>query len=404
MNILVVCRNFFRGGGASSRWKSLVKYLSRKHRIYMITNLPRKLSESRVGNSNIRIFHCSLSPRFSNVPFLSPVNTISLIFSICIGLSKTKVDLMVGTMPEIEEGIACAVASKIIRIPSIMEVRDLIVEDHVEAVYSMLPKWFRRWVQFLLQRTFLWVVNSSDRVVTVTSTLKECLLSEGANVPIDVIPNGADAEIFYPARPNEKLKSKEKIGFEDDLLIIYAGAMGVVYYPMDVIFRAIKIVTQSFPNARLILCGSLGKHMEAQVENLGDNVEYFGQMDRESVADLMRTCDIGVITMDERRSTFCALTTKFFEYLSSGIPVVAACPKGGELDRLIREQQVGYSVCSGDHEAMAKSIVKLLQDRQKREFFAANGRDLITSEFTREKQAENYSEVLLTVERAERQE
>jgi len=138
------------------------------------------------------------------------------------------------------------------------------------------------------------------------------------------------------------------------------------------------------------------------MKSLGDYVEYFGQMDRERVAGLMRTCDVGVITMDERMSTFCALTTKFFEYLASGMPVIAACPKGGELDRLITEQQVGYAVSSGDYKAMAESIVQLLKDNKKRQIFARNGIDMIASKFTREKQAQTYKKVLLEIEKAKR--
>jgi len=113
------------------------------------------------------------------------------------------------------------------------------------------------------------------------------------------------------------------------------------------------------------------------------------------MARVMQACDVGLITIDERPSTFVALTTKFFAYLASGMPVVLAVPKIGELDQLINSEQVGFSVASGDYETMGRRLVELLSNTNMRQVFAQNGAKLVAARFDRAKLAENFQNVLL---------
>jgi len=396
MNILLVCRGYLAGGGAGSRWRSLANHLSREHRIFVATSSPRSL-HSEINGGKMRVLRVPIFPAITNIPFLASLNAFLLLFYLSRFVSRIDVDLIIATIPEFEEGIASAIVSRTFHRKLVVDVRDLIVEDHVESVYSVFPRFIRHAIQFLYSNFFVSVTNSSSLVVTVTPTLKQYLMSTGVMAPIEVIPNGADTSVFRPASAKERIKIRNEFGFGDEPLILYAGAMGVSYYPMDVIFKAFQLVTHSIPSAKLVLCGSIDQSTAKNVERFESKAKYVGLLNQEDMAKLMRACDVGVISMDNRKSTFCALTTKFFEYIASGMAIVAACPAGGELDKMITLKEVGYAVGSGDYRSMGNRIIELLNNEQERRILGRNGIKLVASTFDRKKLAVSYDERLLKV-------
>lgn len=399
MNILLVSRDFLSGGGAAARWSSFTNYLSQKHSVFVVTSTPGKLAEQHPMNKKITILPAPLKPKITAIPFASPVNIFLMAFYLIGLFAKIRVNVIVVTVPEFEEGIASAIACKICKKRLIVDVRDLIAEDHVQFVYWRFPKAVQKIVHRLLSTSLIWLFNSSSVVVTVTSTLKKFLQSDGVRVPVRLVTNGADTTLFHPVSLDGKRVLKKEFGLENSSVILYAGALDVEYYPLDVILLAFRIVVRAIPNAKLILCGAGN---EKTFQRMGNSIRYLGLLKREEVAKIMQASDVGLISMDERRSTFCALTTKFFEYLSSGLPVVAACPRGGELDRLISYRQVGFGVDSKDFKSMADCIIRLLSCESERQSLARNGIELVSLEFNRGRLAETYGEILSSIEKSAR--
>jgi glycosyltransferase involved in cell wall biosynthesis len=393
--VLFVGRSYFRGGGSATRLMSMIESLSRKHRVFVLTIVPLNERQSTQKNKNVWVLSCPIKPRLTIIPFLSLANVFLVFFYVRRLLQEANIDIVIASVPEFEEGIGTAIASKGKVSRMVIDVGDLIVDDHVAAVYNIFPKFFRRVISFILRTSFIRTINSFDSAVTVTHTLRQAMMKEGIFIPIHVIENGADTSLFHPVDNQTKHKIRKELGLDGDPLMLYAGAMGVDYYPMEVIFKAMKIVIKSFPNARLILCGSWNQQVERQASRLGAQAKYLGFLKLSDMARVMQTCDVGLITMDDRPSTFVALTTKFFEYLASGVPVVVAVPKGGELDTLIGAEQVGFSVVSGDYETMGKRLIELLDNANKRRVFAQNGVKLVAARFDRAKLAENFHNVLL---------
>lgn len=395
MNVLLVARSFLAGGGASSRLTSIVEFLSREHKVYVLTIAPEKETQEGRAGKNVRILNCPTEPKLTIIPFLSIINIFLVFFSLNKLFKKLSIDVVLASIPEFEEGVATALAAKGRGVRMVIDVGDLIVDDHVAGVYAMFPELFQRIIRRVLRTLLVKAINSFDIAVTVTPTLRRALLEEGIHVPISVITNGADTNLFRPVSLEAKLQIRKELRLDGDFLILYAGAMGVEYYPMEVIFDAFKIVLKSFPNAKLILCGSWNKHMEQLSAHLETHIRYLGFLKLQEMARVMQGCDLGVITMDERPSTFVALGTKFFEYISTGLPVVAACPKEGELDQLITSQRVGYAVGSWDYKSMAEKIVQILRNKSERQVLERNGIELVTTRFDRTKLAETFQSLLL---------
>lgn len=397
MNILLVCRGFLSFGGSGSRWNSMVGHLSKEHKILVVTNIPENVLVQRALNERVHILPSPIKRSLTWVPFGSLMNIVLMLPYLFKLLSKTHVDLILVTIPEFEEGIACAIASRRYKKRFVIDVRDLIAEDHVNSTYPMFPRTVRQLIEFLLVKVLTWTMNSAECVVTVTYTLKKFLLSDEVKVPIYMIPNGADTTLFHPVNRKRKKDIQREMDFHGHKIILYAGAMGVEYYPIDVILDAFQLVSQSITNVRLILCGPQNETTRKSILKFERHVTHLGVLKHEQIATLMHAGDIGLISMDERKSTFCALTTKLFEYLASGMPVVAACPKFGELDQLITRWEVGYSVTPGDYMSMAERIISLLNNDRERRLLGQNGVKLVATKFDREKLALTYNEVLRKV-------
>jgi glycosyltransferase involved in cell wall biosynthesis len=398
LNILFVGRSFFRGGGSATRLISIIDTLGQEHKVFVLTIAPANEQLWNSGKRNISIINCPIKPRLTIIPFLSAVNMLLTFSYLRSLLQRLNVDVIVASIPEFEEGLATAIASRRKTSRMVIDVGDLIVDDHVAAVYRMFPESARKVIRLILRTLLVKAINTFDCAVTVTPTLRQAMIKEGICIPIHVITNGADTSLFQRASAQMKIKLRKELNLDGKFLILYAGAMGVDYYPMEVIFDAFKIVTKNLPDARLILCGSWNKRMDQLTAKFGKYVKYLGFLKLSDMARVMQACDIGLITMDERPSTKVALTTKFFEYLASGLPVVASVPTGGELDRLIAAELVGYSVAPLDYRSMADRLIQLLRNDAERQVLVDNGFKLVTTKFDRARLATDFLNILLSPE------
>jgi glycosyltransferase involved in cell wall biosynthesis len=401
LNILFVGRSFFRGGGSATRLTSIIDTLSQEHKVFVLTIAPANEQLWNSGKGNVSIIDCPIRPRFTIIPFLSVVNILLTFSRLRSLLQRLNFDVVVASIPEFEEGLATAIASRRKTARMVIDVGDLIVDDHVAAVYRMFPGSVRTVIRLILRTLLVKAINTFDCAVTVTPTLRQAMIEEGICIPIHVITNGADTSLFQRASAQMKIKLRKELDLDGRFLILYAGAMGVDYYPMEVIFDAFEIVTKNLPDARLILCGSWNKRMDELMAKFGKYVKYLGFLKLSDMARVMQACDVGLVTMDERPSTKVALTTKFFEYMASGLPVVASVPTGGELDRLIAAELVGYSVAPLDYRSMADRLIQLLRNDAERQVLADNGFKLVTTKFDRAKLAKDFQNTLLNPETRE---
>jgi glycosyltransferase involved in cell wall biosynthesis len=164
------------------------------------------------------------------------------------------------------------------------------------------------------------------RITTVSDALRSSILSLfGEAVPIDVIPNVVDENVFVAPRAGET---------RDPNHLLFVGLIRHVK-GLDVLVRALGHLLPEFPDLSLTVAGgSFYRSYERDAEEvrslvralgLSDRVRFLGEVTPADVAALMRNS--AVLVVPSRRETFSLVTA---EALASGTPVVATRCGGPE--------------------------------------------------------------------------
>ena len=147
----------------------------------------------------------------------------------------------------------------------------------------------------------------------------------GDAVPVDVIPNVVDEQIFAAPRADEP---------RDPSHLLFVGLIRHVK-GLDVLVRALGHLLPEFPNLHLSVAGGSfyrayerdAAEVRSLVQALGltDRVRFLGEVAPNDVAALMRRS--ALLVVPSRRETFSLVTA---EALASGTPVVATRCGGPE--------------------------------------------------------------------------
>lgn len=134
------------------------------------------------------------------------------------------------------------------------------------------------------------VVSASIGIVVHSVTMRDAVLAAGASVPVAVIPLfGTPAD---PSRPYVRTSVAK-----DDLLLGTFGYMAPSKR-LEPVLRAVKRLTQCFPNLRLVCVGELvpGYDLVGAINDLGlaDHVSITGYVSQETMDSYMHAVDVAV--------------------------------------------------------------------------------------------------------------
>ena len=79
---------------------------------------------------------------------------------------------------------------------------------------------------------------------------------------------------------------------------------------------------------------------------------------------------------------------KFFDYISSGLPILINYP--GWLSDLVLKYDIGVNVPPNDSHLFAKSLITLLKSPENLKIMGKNARELAENKFSRRKLAERF--------------
>jgi glycosyltransferase involved in cell wall biosynthesis len=140
------------------------------------------------------------------------------------------------------------------------------------------------------------------------------------------------------------------------------------YYCIDVVVRAFEEVQRAFPDARLDLVGAgpLEAEIRKQVKKLRlSNVHLMGVASRKEIGRFYDQADIFV-----NASRLDNMPVSILEAFASGTPVVSSAPEG--IRYIVEHERTGLLSESGDAEALARNIIRLLRDPELASRLASN--------------------------------
>ena len=243
-----------------------------------------------------------------------------------------------------------------------------------------------RHVLFPLNRIHKLTLRRTARVIAVSQAVAASLNSQRifAAEKIVMIHNGIDVQKFARSREDKVTDRKLRLGM--------IGHIAPIKGQEDFV-RAAAIVQTDRDDVEFIIAGEdksqSGENRAALEKLISDlkmdqTVKLIGWVD--DVADLLSTLDLFV---SPARSEPFGLS--IVEAMAGGVPVVANASEGAR--EIIEDNQNGRLVPIGDTEAMANSIMDLLNDPTERQRLADNARIRACEHFSLDKMVERTEQV-----------
>ncbi len=301
---------------------------------------------------------------------------LSFMFSsFFIGLGVKNVDVVWGTSPPIFQGLTAWALARLKGAKFLFEVRDLWPDFAIAVGVLKNPALIRLafWLEHFLYR-------HADRMMVNSPGYVEHVRKGGAR-SVELVPNGADPEMFYPFdngivfRQSHKLKNK--------FVALYAGAHGMSN-DLEVVLEAARLL-EAESDIRIVLLGD-GKekaNLQARAAKMElKNVLFLPPVSKNEMGAVLAGADACIAILkpiDEYKTTY---PNKVFDYMAAGRPVVLAIQ--GVIQEVVEEADCGVFPRPGDAQGMANAIAFLAADRDHAVKLGMNGRQYLEQHFSRE--------------------
>lgn len=216
---------------------------------------------------------------------------------------------------------------------------------------------------------------------------KGMLKGAGAGKNIAMIPNGCDLDIFKPGKTYDKGSAKLLAGLpEDSFRCIFTGAHGIAN-GLDAVLDAASVLKEKGRTDIYLLFVGDGKLKPELKQKAFDrelnNCIFIDPIPKTQLGELLQQVHVGMMILDNVTAFYYGTSpNKFFDYISSGLPVLNNYP--GWLAGLITENECGIAVSPEDPEAFANALIELADNPEKRKQMGINARKLAMSQFARQ--------------------
>ena len=263
------------------------------------------------------------------------------------------------------------VAARLARVPVVVHT----YHGHVFHGYFSLTK----------TRSFLaierWLAKHTDRLLTVSETVRQNLLSLGIGTPerLIVVPLGLDLDRFLVCE-SSRGQLRAELGMDPEALLVGIVARLVPIKRHECFLRAAAAVARRYPGCQFLVVGDGERRTE--LERLVRQLALKGQVHflgwRQDLERIYADLDLVALTSANEGSP-----VSLIEAMASGRPVVAT--RVGGVPDLVEDGVTGLLVPPEDPAALVEAIGALLADPERRRIFGRAGRERVYPAFSAER-------------------
>lgn len=237
--------------------------------------------------------------------------------------------------------------------------------------------------RMIFNRLFL---RRQDRVVAVGESVRQALIvNEGIPAQrIEVIYNGVRLDDFA-SDPQLRTQVRGELGLELDAPVAIQVARLDYLKDHCTAIRAAERVVRRLPNFRLILVGEGPERPKIEAEiaarGLGQHVKLLGL--RTDVRRLLSAADLFLLTSISE-----GIPVTLIEAMGARLPVVSTGVGG--IPEVVIPDSTGLLARSGDDDALANAVVKLLADHALRDKLGQAGRERASRMFAEDEMHRRY--------------
>ncbi|MFM5753442.1 glycosyltransferase family 4 protein [Aeromonas veronii] len=274
-------------------------------------------------------------------------------------------------------GLAGVKVAKQLGIKSVYEVRGLWEVTRI----SREPEWKGSEYYEMMVNLEAQAAINADHVFTLTSALKEELISRGVDASkIDLLPNGVDSTRFIPKPRNEKLA--EDVGVTNKVVIGFLGSV-VQYEGVEYIIEATSILKKrGVKNFSTLIVGD-GAVID-QVKDLSSNlclddlVIFTGRVPHDHIEDYYSIVDI--CPLPRKGLPVCEMVSplKPFEAMAMGKAVISS--DVAALAEIVQDGVTGLLHQKDNAEDLANKLQMLIEQPELRNKYGTAAREWVVAE------------------------
>lgn len=278
--------------------------------------------------------------------------------------TENKPDLIIYNESPLSFGYAGQKLAAFFDIPVIFDQMDL----WPELMINSFPKNMQTFTNLLFYPVFYYRKKTYERVSGFISLAKLYLtipleiVPTLKNIPHAIIYNGIDVNQFRKETPfEEELKGllpEKKI---NDIWYVFAGTLGPSYDILNLIKVAKIISSKKIRNIKFLIAGDgpLKNEILDFIEHNNENIiTYLGKLKPASLANLYKTCDVGLSTYTEISNV--EMPDKFYDYTAAGLPIINSLT--GEVGDIVKKENIGLNYISRNTDELYNSVLKLAND------------------------------------------
>lgn len=251
--------------------------------------------------------------------------------------------------------------------------KKVIFDSHEDIPAQIVAKTYLykplRWLlAYMYQGYSRHILRDMNAIVAATPHIRERMT--GLNSNITDIRNYP-----LPAEPALEKRKQDK----QNLHVCYIGSVSEIRGIKEIV-AAMDIVQSGI---RLHLGGLfVDNRLKLEVANMPgwDRIEEHGWLDRQGILQVMDQSFAGLVTLHPAPNYLEALSTKMFEYMSAGIPVIAS--DFPLWRRIIQENQCGVCVNPLDPRAIAQAIDYLAEHPVQAREMGERGQKAVRQKYT----------------------
>jgi len=248
----------------------------------------------------------------------------------------------------------------------ILDIHDVLPEFYCQKFGKDMDSGLAR-ILLLIERLS---VKFSHHVIAANDIWRERLVARNRLNPLH-----CTTLLNYPVM--KFFEEKEEFAKGDEFHIIYPGTLSH-QHGLDILIRAMPIVKREDKNIHLHIytlanVSAIRRQLEELIIKLGvqDIVHFHEAVRPEKLGNILRNADVGVVP--KRGGGFIeeAFSSKIFEYMAAGIPVIASRTR---IDTYYFDDSLIKFFTPEDHLDLAKCIMELYLNEEKRHLLAENGK------------------------------
>ena len=236
---------------------------------------------------------------------------------------------------------------------------------------------------------------SARACVTLGQDMRQAVIDQGvATEGVSLIPNWAPSELHVPADPAAVAACRSRWGVGDKFVVAYSGNLGRVHEFGTVLQAAVSL--RDNPSVAFLFIGAGAKFDEIRIavrNHRLDNIRLLPPEPRENLAASLAAADAHLVTLQPRYAAL-VFPSKLAGVLAAARPVLFVGPPGGDIARLLQQEDCGATLAPGEAAGLAGTITRWQGDAALLACLGSNARAVYERQFTFDRALAQWENVL----------